>query len=121
MNQPANSPDCNIADLGFFVALQAKQNSMPFANNKEERVQTVRQAWSEYPPEKIDDVFCTYFAVLDEIIKDRGDNGYDMPHLKKTAIRREFGCLPLVIGVSAEAEDVLNEMGLMETVSNLTT
>ena len=60
-----------------------------------------------YSPYKLDDVFCTYYAILDEIIKDRGDNSFQIPHLQKLLILKQHGFVLLFIGVSAKAEELL--------------
>ena len=57
--QPANSPDCNILDLGFFRALQSAQ------------------------------IFRTLQYVLIEILKNNGGNNFRMPHPRKDQLARQ--------------------------------
>jgi len=78
--QPPNSPDSNILDLGFFNSLQSKQWQLPVAKTTEELIERVEEAWNEYDPRTLEKVFLTHQATMDEIIKCHGDNTFKAPH-----------------------------------------
>jgi len=58
--QPANSPETNILDLGFFRVLQSLQFERGDANIIGELIANVHQAWAEYKAHKINHVFLTH-------------------------------------------------------------
>lgn len=86
--QPANSPDTNILDLGFFRALQTAAWKLKRAKTMEGLIQSVQQAWEEYPPEKLNRIWLTHMAVCDEILKHDGKNDFDVPHMGKDKLAR---------------------------------
>ncbi|XP_057793293.1 uncharacterized protein LOC131009910 [Salvia miltiorrhiza] len=95
--QPANSPDTNVNDLGFFRAIQTLKDQKP-AGNVEELLKNVKDAYDEYPPEKLNHVFITLQSCYHEIIKARGGNDYKIPHMNKERLSR-LGLLPDCIQV----------------------
>jgi hypothetical protein len=48
-NQPPNSPDTNINDLAFFVSIQTLQHRIGSGNNKNTLIESVIQAYNQYP------------------------------------------------------------------------
>jgi hypothetical protein len=56
--QPANSPDKNINNLGFFVSIQALQFQHPSANIRE-LIARVLQLYETHPHAKLNNVFLT--------------------------------------------------------------
>ena len=54
--QPANSPDLNVLDLGFFSSIQSLQQTKQ-AHDIHTMLKAVKDAFDEYPTEKIEDVF----------------------------------------------------------------
>jgi len=58
MNQPPNSPDMNVLDLGFFASLQSKvylRNS----KNIDELIKNVEKEYVEYDQDMVNRVFLT--------------------------------------------------------------
>ena len=95
--QPANSPDCNINDLGFFRALQALyQKSTP--SNVDEIIANVLQAYQDYDHRKINRIWLSLQCCLNKIIDHLGNNDYQIPHMQKERLERE-GNLPVTIAV----------------------
>jgi hypothetical protein len=95
--QPANSPDCNINDLGFFWALQTLyQKSTP--SNVGEIIANVQQAYQDYNHRKINWIWLSLQCCLNEIIKHLGNNDYKLPHMQKERLERE-GQLPVTMAV----------------------
>jgi len=110
--QPANSPDTNILDLGFFRALQSLQFSKQPATTIDGLIANVMAAWNEYEPRKINYVFLTHQTCMEEIILANGDNNYSIPHMGKESLERH-GALPRRIKLSVAAKLVLEELALL--------
>ena len=112
--QPPNSPDFNVLDLAFFRSLQSLQWRLAFPNNKEELLNRVMEAWENYPPPSIDSAFHSLVLCIDESVKNRGCNVYEIPHTNKEQTRRENnGVLPMRCPVSQQAREVYQDMGLL--------
>jgi hypothetical protein len=69
--QPANSPDTNINDLGFFVSIQALQFQYPSANIGK-LIQRVLQLYQTYLHQKLNNVFLTLQTCMNQIIEAHG-------------------------------------------------
>ena len=98
--QPPNSPETNVWDLGLFAAVQAIQEECP-SKNIDQLIQVVEQAWAEIPPLKVNNVWLSLHVCMVEIMKAKGHNNYQLPHLKKAAQIRA-GTLPRNLVVSEE-------------------
>jgi len=92
-NQPPNSPDLNILDLGFFASLQSK--------NMDDLIQNVQREFSCYDESKIRNVFLTLQGCMIEVMKKGGGNGYKIPHMNKDALEAA-GMLPNSLSVDPE-------------------
>ncbi|XP_074289597.1 uncharacterized protein LOC141614750 [Silene latifolia] len=90
--QPANSPDLNILDLGFFRSIQSLQDENP-AMTVDELVTNVTEAYEAETALTLDNVWLSLQACMVEIMKKKGHNDYPLPHLAKGAQRRQ-GTLP---------------------------
>ena len=96
-NQPAQSPDTNILDLGFFNSIQSLQQNKQ-ATTITELINVVEQSFNELDRKALDDVFLTHQAVCKEILKSNGTNSYKLPHLGKNPLRRN-NILPVALPV----------------------
>ena len=105
VTQPANSPDVNINDLGFFNALQAMYHSYCPMNTLE-LIEMVTMCYNEYPTNKINRIWLTYQSCLNEIIKCNGHNTYKIPHMNKDKLERT-NRLPTLLDVCEEALTLL--------------
>ncbi|KAK9705642.1 hypothetical protein RND81_07G072700 [Saponaria officinalis] len=85
--QPSNSPDLNVLDLGFFRSIQSLQSSKT-AKTVDELVANVTEAFENQKAQCLDDVWLSLQACMVEIMKRRGHNDYKLPHLKKVAARQ---------------------------------
>lgn len=110
--QPANSPDCNILDLGFFRALQSLQFSRGPSANIDELIANVIATWNAYEARKIYYVFLTHQSCMAEIIKSNGGNRYSIPHMGKEALDRH-GRLPHQLELSLELSLQLEQLSLL--------
>ena len=102
MIQPANSPDLNILDLGFFRSLQAKY----YLHNPKtalDIIKFVKQAFDDYNPRELNRIWLTHQSVVDEILRCHGGNDYTLPHLNKQKLERE-NRLPFVLPVTADID-----------------
>jgi len=100
MQQPANSPDMNVLDLGFFSSIQSLTlESAP--NTLKELIESVEEAFDNYDVDKLAKVFITLQSILVEVMKDEGGMGYKIPHLNKDRMQRE-GRLPRALRVDGE-------------------
>lgn len=95
-NQPLNSPDVNILDLGFFRAIQSlKDQAAP--TNVKELMDVVQDAYAKFSPHTLNKVWLTYQQVMEEIMKVDGGNNYKVPHMGKDGMYREGTLLPYVL------------------------
>ena len=111
--QPAQSPDLNVDDLGFFRAIQAFMDRCP--TNEFELIEAVLEAYANYNYVLINRVFLTLQTCMNRIIEENGGNNYKIPHMGKAAMERA-GTLPMVIGVTARANDHLGDGNLAVAV-----
>ena len=101
LTQPANSPDLNLNDLGFFNSLQsAYYQNCP--SNAIELIDMVRETYEEYPVNKINRIWLTLQSCMNEIIKSNGGNQYKIPHMGKEKLEKE-NRLPKALPVCEEA------------------
>ncbi|KAK1944846.1 hypothetical protein P3T76_003379 [Phytophthora citrophthora] len=92
--QPANSPDFNVLDLGFFASLQSLQHKQK-AKTIEDLVNNVDDAFKNLHYSAIDKVFLTLQSVLHASMAVDGGNRYKIPHLAKQQLENSNGLLPL--------------------------
>jgi hypothetical protein len=98
--QPANLPDLNINDLGFFNALQALYYQAA-PKNAGEIITMVEAAYNDYPWRKINYLWLTLQSVFNKIVKCNGNNTYSIPHINKEKLDGEDE-LPIVINACDE-------------------
>ena len=99
--QPANSPDLNLNDLGFFNALQSYYYQR-CPSNAMEPIDMVKECYNEYPANKINRIWLTLQSCLNEIIINHGGNQYKIPHMNKERLERQ-NRLPESLEVCADA------------------
>ncbi|XP_021757883.1 uncharacterized protein LOC110722901 [Chenopodium quinoa] len=98
--QPAQSPDLNVLDLGFFRAIQAIQHQ-EFPESVEELVESVLTSYASYDPRIINMTWLHSMYVMEEIMKVKGGNNFKNPHKGKKRLQR-LGLLPSYVEVSNE-------------------
>lgn len=92
VQQPPNSPDCNVNDLGWFTSIQSLQVENA-CNTIEELLNAVVNSFNELSAQKLNDVFLSLQGCMIETMRVRGQNRYKIPHMGKDALRRA-GNLP---------------------------
>ena len=90
--QPANSPDLNILDLGFFNAIQSLHYKES-PKTIDELISAVERSFESFLPRQSNRIFCTLQQCMVEILKAHGSSKYRIPHIRKTILERE-GNLP---------------------------
>ncbi|OMO77902.1 hypothetical protein COLO4_24961 [Corchorus olitorius] len=109
-NQPANSPDLNVLDLGFFCAIQSLQQQAAAPKTIDDLIMAVENSFEEFSPVDSDKFFLSLQTCMREIMKVKGCNKYKILHIKKDQLSRE-GRLPTRItcdlAVVEEARDFL--------------
>jgi len=110
INQPSNSPDLNVLDLGFFNSLQSLTYDM-ISRNLDDLIANVQNEFANYDPDTLNRVFLTLQGCLIEVMKDGGGNRYKIPHIDKDRLQ-SLGMLPRVLGCDRKLyEDVLASLG----------
>ncbi|XP_074347665.1 uncharacterized protein LOC141686536 [Apium graveolens] len=94
-NQPPNSPDLNINDLGFFRIIQGLQHEKA-PKTVTQLVDAVKQAYEEVSHTTLNYVWLSLMNCMTEILKHRGNNNYKLPHMGKKKLER-LGLLPTQI------------------------
>lgn len=102
--QPSNSPDLNILDLGFFSSIQSLQQKTT-TKTIPELVAAVQRSYNELHPKTLSNVWMSLQFVMCEVLKVNGGNNYKLPHAKKRK-REVEGTLPNEI--QANVTDVQN-------------
>ncbi|CAN0100174.1 unnamed protein product [Discosporangium mesarthrocarpum] len=91
--RPANSPDLNVNDLGFFHSIQQLKEDLGVSSS-EDLVEATMEAFDVYPQETLERVWKSLFPVLGEVLGSKGDNSYKLPQLGKENLGRA-GKLPV--------------------------
>jgi len=115
--QPAQSPDLNVLDLGYFSAIQALQQQRR-TKTLEELVVAVEESFVERKREALENVFYTWAACMEQVMLNACGNQYKIPHLKKDQIRKELGHLPSTYSCSLLAVSIA-ELALLDYNSSV--
>ena len=99
--QPAQSPDLNVNDLGFFNSLQSRYYQTS-PKNSIQLIEMVEEAFKNYPCNKLNRIWLSLQNVMNRIIEERGDNKYTLPHMNKARLERN-NQLPVSLLVTEEA------------------
>ena len=80
-HQPAQSPDLNVNDLGFFHSLKVQSRKIRGKDcNIDDMIIRVRRAWREYCGETLDNIWGHLFGCYEAILVAGGDSVYPKPH-----------------------------------------
>ncbi|XP_057529901.1 uncharacterized protein LOC130808440 [Amaranthus tricolor] len=117
VQQPPNSPDMNVLDLGFFRSIQSLQHQKS-AYNYSQLVKAVTTAFDNLTPNALKNVWITLQACKIEVIKKLGGMDYAIPHMSKAKLESE-GRLPHCLGV--QQETIYQALRYLETKVDKTT
>ena len=92
MNQPANSPNMNCLDLGFFASLQSLTDRTT-SRNMDELIANVINEYENYNPVLLNRVFLTLQGCMIEVMKHNGGNRHKIRHMNKESLKA-VGMLP---------------------------
>ena len=85
--QAPNSPETNIFDLCLFASWSRRNHKLQLHNSgcsKHCLWENVKKSWGEYPAaELFERAFQNRKLALQEIIKHKGGNRFDIPHISK--------------------------------------
>jgi hypothetical protein len=110
INQPANSPDLNVLDLGFFASLQSKAYEK-ISRNLDELIRNVKNEFDNYDTDTLNRVFLTLQGCMIEVMKDGGGNTYKIPHMDKDRLEA-LGMLPKTLSCDRQLyEDMVASLG----------
>jgi hypothetical protein len=79
ITQPAQSPDLNINDLGFFRSLKTRVLQMRFSTI-EGMMKVVYDEYERYDTETLERVWQCLFVVYNKVLEELGGNGYKLDH-----------------------------------------
>ncbi|XP_074291911.1 uncharacterized protein LOC141618730 [Silene latifolia] len=111
--QPANSPDLNILDLGFFRAIQSLQQKKR-SKTVDELIAAVEKSFMEYPTMEINRTWVTLQLFMVEIMKIEGSNRYKIPHINKARMERLGILLKQIVCDPSLIENVTNKLRTMQ-------
>ena len=98
--QPPNSLDCNILNLGFFRSIQSLMHKkMP--KNMTELITSVEDAFGELHPKTLTNVWISLQHHLNEILKVKGSNDYIQPHIGKK-VQEDNGRLRIQVRIPTQ-------------------
>ncbi|XP_047978329.1 uncharacterized protein LOC125220207 [Salvia hispanica] len=100
VQQPPNSPDTDVNDLGWFRAIQSLQLQTA-CNTIDDLVKAVEKSFHDLCPVTLDNVFLSLQSCMLEIMRLKGQNCYKIPHMGKASLRRS-GQLPENLQVPLE-------------------
>ena len=88
INQPANSPDLNVLDLGYFNAIQSFQHQRR-STSIEELVENVQQSYNDLSINQLHNIWITWQLVMLRVIECNGDNTYVLPRKNRGVLERD--------------------------------
>ena len=109
LTQSPKSPDLNVLNLSFFWTLQSHQWRNGIANNLDELIMRVEQAFKTFEPRKLDFGFLTLQCCIDDALCNYDNNNYVIRHMGEEAMLHE-GTLPVSIVLSGRALEVFDMM-----------
>ena len=105
LQQPSNSPDTNIWDIGAFNAHQKEFKRLEaFTNNKQRMMELVYRAWDNISWKVMDKSWACFFNNLRSIMHCRGDNNYKLAHNQGEKRQKDAGT---AVDLSVNYEDYI--------------
>jgi hypothetical protein len=80
--QPANSPDLNVLDLGFFNTIQSLQHQY-LPRTIDELITAVQDCFQKLHHSTLNNTFLTLQTCMEDIILHDGNNNYKIRHMSK--------------------------------------
>jgi hypothetical protein len=103
VTQPAQSPDTNILDLGFFNSLKKRiAAKYALSNTREELMDAVMGAYGTYERDTLECIWGHQYAVYDRILKHFGGNDFSAPHSGVRKNQRAGNELALAMNINTK-------------------
>ncbi|KAJ0394738.1 hypothetical protein ATCC90586_008852 [Pythium insidiosum] len=99
--QPADSPDLNVLDLGYFRSIQSLQYQRE-CRGVQELIDDVGETFVEMQSSTLNKIFLTLQAVMEQILLADGGKAFKIPHKGKDSLAKK-GELPVSFPCSQEA------------------
>ena len=101
ITQPAQSPDLNINDLGFFSSLKSRVWQESFSTC-DELAASVATMYDDYDAETLERIWQSLFKIYNQVFRTLGRNDFDVEH-SQTEKKQQEGKLQKVVSVDREA------------------
>lgn len=98
IQQPPNSPDLNVNDLGWFRSIEQLQTNISCVT-VDQLLAAVIKSFNDLDHTTLNNVFLSLQGCMIEIMQINGCNNYKLPHMGKEALIRA-GTLPINLDVS---------------------
>jgi chemotaxis protein histidine kinase CheA len=99
VQQPANSPDLNVNDLGFFNSIESlTDRRSPRTLN--DLIRDVQEEFAAYDAPTLNRIFISLQTCMTEVLNNSGGNGYNIPHVGKLSLEAQ-NLLPTSIACPA--------------------
>ena len=100
-SQPANSPDFNVLDLGFFNSIQSLQYRK-LTRTIDELIDAVESSFNGLPSSTLSKTFITLQKVMEKALEAKGGNNFQLPHMNKDASIKDLSafnvtCDPFIL------------------------
>ncbi|CAM9787782.1 unnamed protein product, partial [Sphacelaria rigidula] len=79
VTQPAQSPDLNVNNFGFFASLKSRVWGMN-ASSIDELVETIFKQYEEYDGDTLERVWQSLLRVYNQTLREIGDNDFSVEH-----------------------------------------
>ncbi|KUF78922.1 hypothetical protein AM588_10000086 [Phytophthora nicotianae] len=86
-NQPAQSPDLNVLDCGFFNAIQSLQ-SVTVPRTAEDLISEVERAFASTTTTTLNKTFLSVQLIMQSIMRHNGGNAFGLSHIQKDKLLR---------------------------------
>ena len=77
-NQPSQSPDLNVLDLGYFNSIQSLQQRIR-CETVDDLIEAVEKSFVDLDRKNLRNIFVMWQLVMLKVIEVEGDNTYKMP------------------------------------------
>jgi hypothetical protein len=94
--QPPNSPDLNVLDLGLWNSMDRQKNMISATRCLDELHAAVMEAYERLTRRSVNNAFLTLQSVMNELIRENGCNQFKIPHMNKDRLEK-LGLLPASI------------------------
>ena len=81
VTQPPNSPYLNLCNLGFFSSLKHQGSQIcTHCTDRNQMMQNVVKAFNDYPSDKLEDMWASYYNNMRSIMEELGGNDDKKAH-----------------------------------------